>query len=338
MLTDTQQMRAIMNIIYKAEIGQREMFWNGVQQNSPNLQLTEKPKKPQQFEHVKCDWYPTITDGIVSKNTTDTECSQMMVSIVKGIGLQRGVLFLGDSTMYKFWKEARQLQRRNPDSVKIIRASRCNWLQSFGIKPSIVWQKPNRTREGPVLFGLGHNWCTDCSGCNSHVLIPKRKADSFFLMDYIAVEFARDVEMQSVLGNTTQETLSKYLQQQGKLYSLCVMNSGFHDQKIKELNADGYVSNVKEYLELLIPVCLHIIWIETTAPSGNKNYAQTVKKTGKWNKALNSYLETHLNRNVSVVRVFEKSLKAKHKDNVHMHQLWYFELARTLFEKIVDIV
>ena len=310
------------------------MYWK---QDSTHLQSKDPPNKPRKSGHVKCDWNPIVTDGIVSKNTTDTECTQMMVSIVKDVGLQ-GVLFLGDSTIARFWREARELQHRNPVSAKIITTSRCNWLQSFGIKPSTVWKEPNRTREGPVLYGSEHHWCTDCSGCNSFVVIPKRKEESFFLMDYIAVEFARDVEMQSINGNTTQETLSKYLKQQGKLYSLCVMNSGFHDQKIKELNTDGYVLNVKEYLELILPVCLHIIWIETTAPEGNTNYPQKVNKTREWNKALDSYLETYLNRNVSVVRVFEKSLKAKHIDNVHMHQSWYLELARTLFEKIVNIV
>ena len=33
----------------------------------------------------------------------------------------------------------------------------------------------------------------------------------------------------------------------------------------------------------------------------------------------------------SQMRVFNQSLKAMHKDNVHMHQSWYEEMARTMF-------
>ena len=187
-----------------------------------------------------------------------------------------------------------------------------------------------------MAHGLKNHWCTDCSGCNSYVVFPKgeklQPGTHFLAMDYVAVEFARDVEMQSLLGNTTQETLSRYLQLEHKSYSLCVLNVGIHDQEIKGLRVEDYVLNVRQLLELFVPVCLHIIWIEMTAPRGDIGHHQTVPKTREWNIALNLYLETHRQLNVSMMRMFKSSLNAKHVDNVHLDISWYIEMARTMFE------
>ena len=251
---------------------------------------------------------------------------------------EQQVLFMGDSTMFRLWREARAFQNGEPLLSKIITTGRCNWLRSFGIKPSKVWRKPNPKKEGPALYGLENPWCTDCSGCSSYVVFPKGKklkqkilGTHFLTMDYIAVEFARDVEMQSVYGNTTQETLSRYLQLQFKTYSVCVLNEGIHDQRLHGFMAEDYVLNVMELLELFVPVCLNIIWIEMTAPRGDEDKPQTKVITQEWNIALYSYLNNHRHPNVSLMRVFNQSLKAMHKDNVHMHQSWYEEMARTMF-------
>ena len=281
---------------------------------------------------VLCDWNPVIVDGNVITNTTDKQCTEMISSAIKSIG-QRHLLLLGDSTMHAFWRNARKFQRGDSVTLGKITSSRCNWLQALGIKQSEVWQKPRTSREGPKDFNLAP-WCTECTQCNNYMVFPNVEMSDFLLMDYIAVEFGRDVEMQSELGSTTQETLSRYFQQRGKIYSLCLANSGFHDMNIKGISTEGYIQSVKEYLELLFPICMHIIWIETNAPRGDKQWLQGVNLTQEWNNALNSYIETHLHHRVSVVRLFERSKQARHKDNVHMHQSWYFELAKTLFGKL----
>ena len=134
---------------------------------------TETSNKPQQSKLVKCDWNPTITDGIVSNNTTDTECSQMIVPIVKEVGLQ-GVLFLGDSTMDRLWKEVHELQQINPVSSKKIISTRCDWLH---------W---SRTREVPFLLGLEHHWCTFCKYCNTFMVMSKNKENILFPMECLA--------------------------------------------------------------------------------------------------------------------------------------------------------
>ena len=285
-------------------------------------------------ENVRCDWNPIIVNGSILTNTTDQQCTKMMASLVKSTG-RRHLLFLGDSTMRALWSNARKFEHGN--SVVLGRITtetgNCNWLQSLRIKQSKVWRKPNSSREGPRDWRMAP-WCTECRNCNNYLVFPHVEMDNFSLMDFIAVEFARDVEMQSELGNTTQETLSRYFQLKGKIYLLCVVNSGFHDQTIKSLNMEAYILNVKEYLELLFPTCLHIIWIETNSVRGDKEWAQGTTKIGNWNNGLNSYIETHLHHKVSVVRVFERSKQARRKDNVHMHESWYAELAKTLFEKL----
>ena len=293
------------------------------------------------MQTVVCDWSPIITiNGTVSRNATDTKCSQMITSMVKNIDEQQ-VLFMGDSTMHMLYEEARALQSGELPSSKIIKTYRCHRLKAFGIKPAKVWNKPNPKKEGPLKYGLSHPGCTDCNGCNTYVVIPKGRplkqtvlSTSFLSMDYIALDFARDVEMQSVLGNTTQETLSRYLQLEHKTYSLCVLNIGLHDQVIRGFTAKDYVLNVKQLLELFVPVCLHIVWIEMTAPKGNKRYRQRIDKTQDWNIELKSYLDTHPRLNVSMMRVFKKSLQVAHNDNVHLHNSWYKEMARTMFEVV----
>lgn len=287
-----------------------------------------------------CDWSPIIIAGTVSKNATDTQCSQMIASVVKKKDVQE-VLLMGDSSMRRLWREARAYQKGELFSSKLITTSRCDWLQSFGIEPSKVWRKPNPRKEGPIQYGLKNHWCTDCSGCNSYVVFPQGQrmegnvpGSNFLSINYIAVEFARDVEMQSILGNTTQQTLSRYLLSKHKTYSLCFLYMGIHDQAIRGFRAKDYVLNVKELLELFFPVCIHIIWIEITAPRGHKIHPQTIAKTGEWNSALKLYLDTHCHLNVSMMRVFKKSLHARHVDNVHMHVSWYTEMARTMLEEM----
>ena len=42
-------------------------------------------------------------------------------------------------------------------------------------------------------------------------------------VDYMDIQYARDLTMHSVLGDTTQESLSRFLQDRKDVYSLCVV-------------------------------------------------------------------------------------------------------------------
>ena len=304
----------------------------------------------------KCVWSPLINiNGTVFENTTDTKCSEMVATSVKNIGFQRA-LFLGDSTMRRLWMQARQVLWKKTDNIlfsneffyKKQNLSRCEWMKILGIKQSNVWEEPTllNPNPGPAAW---------CNGVNITHLLRASGAErlkywnQFYLsamktwfyggkVDYMDIQFARDLEMQSLLGNTTQESLSRFLQDRKDIYSLCFVNSGIHDQRIRELSTESYIANVKEYLEVITPVCLNIFWIQTTAPLGHREWPQTVAKTREWNDALNlhfntfSYVQWH--GNLYVVGVFDKSLVAKHDDNVHLDVSWYFELSNTLFKYI----
>ena len=292
---------------------------------------------------IGCEWNPLITKGIVSKNSTDTQCSQLIKLVMKNKVAK--VLLVGDSTMARLWAEARVFQSGEPSASKITETCGCDWLQDFGIKPSQVWGKPDHKEDGPAWKGvdkLQKNLCAKVkkSGRRPKVFLERDQlgqdipGSKFVSMDLIKVIYARDLDMQSELGNTTQETLSRYLQLKHQMYPLCILNTGLHDQRLRGLETEDYVANVIEFLELMSPVCQHMIWIETTAPREDKKHPQTKARTCEWNTALYSYLDAHRHLNVSMMHVYEKSLKAGHNDNVHLHRSWYSEMARTLFEEL----
>ena len=250
----------------------------------------------------QCDWSPN----------DNKKCLVLVQNVVNNMQTRR-ILFLGDSTMIRLFKSIPH-QEKN-----IIKTGRCDWLTKFGMKKSTIWIPPHKDA-GPVLYGLKNNWCTDCSGCISHYYTGKGIANS-----YIAVEFAKDVEMQSELGKTTQESLVNFLKTQNK-YELCVVNSGIHDQAIKGMSVQNYVSNVKSYLRLLSFVCPQIVWVETTYPKTDK-YLQKKGKTQEWNVAVNKMIRLEFTE-AYIIKVGEASKDWPHVDNVHLNATWYSELSR----------
>ena len=51
--------------------------------------------------------------------------------------------------MSRLWTEARAFQSKKPESF-ITETCKLNWLQTFSIKPSKVWRKPDHEKEGPT--------------------------------------------------------------------------------------------------------------------------------------------------------------------------------------------
>ncbi|GMI48428.1 hypothetical protein TrCOL_g11240 [Triparma columacea] len=253
-----------------------------------------------------CPWSPE----------NDQECMDLIQPLLTAC-TDRRTLFLGDSTVGRLWG---QLPGRAPSAD--IRTERCNWLQSFGINKSKVWSAPP-SDAGPVGHGLEHHWCTDCQGCNSFYYTRQRGTSG--TNSYIAVEFAKDVEMQSVLGNTTQETLVRFLKAHLN-HDVCVVNSGIHDQAILNLTTSQYVANVNAYLKGLHTVCSHLVWIDTTAPATD-NYHQKLNKTLVWNRAVNGMILKDFH-DVYIVGVGGASVHWPHVDNVHLDAAWYSALAK----------
>ena len=138
-----------------------------------------------------CEWVP---------HSVNIECSHMVASIYKNIDTHR-ILFIGDSTMKRLYYHTLPEKNLTVDTI----TERCNWIENFGMTKSKIWNPPLKTM-GPVAYGLKNSWCTDCNGCQSqiHGLGLKYVEKNMTIYNYIAVEFAKDVEMQSELGNTTR--------------------------------------------------------------------------------------------------------------------------------------
>ena len=163
--------------------------------------------------------------------------------------------------------------------------------------------------------------------------------------EYLVVEYASDVEQQTNTTNTTQQSVTLYMEQELKHYNLttsdsvCVVNTGIHDQRLcdnkTEANClDIYRRNVQEYLRLLDRVCGNIVWISTTPVRGDVTEVQDSNRTVEWNKAVMSLLGTYYAEKSFHLDSWKRALNHDHKDNVHFVESYYTALVE-LFVKLI---
>merc|ERR1719494_1417948 len=98
------------------------------------------------------------------------------------------------------------------------------------MKRALQWSPPSTTVEGPLKNGLENHFCSDCSGCRGFIY-----ESPFMDIEYIPVEFAKDVEVQTDDTRTTQETVAKYLKSTTR-ETIVFVNTGLHDCKNLEFN------------------------------------------------------------------------------------------------------
>ena len=143
------------------------------------------------------------------------------------------IMFLGDSQMYMLFDTVlRSLSLSNCTNVKS--NGRCGILGDYmGIQELSheQWRPPNFTQlEGPVANGLANPGCTDCSGCDAKQYKCEHTSGSSVILEYLPMEFTRDVELQSVVAGSTQENMLHYMSRNNNLHStLVVLNAGVHD-------------------------------------------------------------------------------------------------------------
>lgn len=118
--------------------------------------------------------------------------------------------------------------------------------------------------EGPVAHGLQNlgSDCRDCSGCDAKLFVCKDGIHQMTI-EYIAVEFARDVSLQSSLFKTTQENVGHYLSKQN--VSHVIFNTGLHDTALEDASAKSYSDNLMWYTEILnkfLPSAT-FLWVDT---------------------------------------------------------------------------
>ena len=322
---------------------------------------------------LQCIWKPGDDDSCLHLVSEQIDASLLRTSAVPLE--QHRWLFLGDSTMSRLFANY-GLKRHFIDTAPIrkvcpqyscnqISTGRCNTNEVFQLarRQDGQWSSPDYTRgEGPIKFGMENPYCQDCSGCDSALLTcanPQVTTESCFHGNnntttaatdrgiyggYISVEFARDVEVQTDLFNTTQENLALYLEREWNSPSLvedfgrpiCVVSTGNHDVAIPNITKTAYLLNVQWYLHLLASQCDHLVWLANTSPKTD-DFLQKKAQTQDWNLGVGDMLlrDDTLRSMSSFVDIFDASTTFPHEDNVHMHGSWYKQLA-AIFLKIIQ--
>ena len=175
----------------------------------------------------------------------------------------RRVAILGDSQMNQV---AIRLSKILGNCTRTRLGSRCGETRSYlGLSdiPSGEYTHPGPS-EGPVIHGLQNlgSGCRDCKGCDAKLFVC-RDGIHHTTIEYIAVEFARDVSLQSSAYSTTQENVGLYLSKQNVSY--VVYNTGLHDTALKDASSKSYERNLIWYsgvLKKFLPLAT-FLWVDT---------------------------------------------------------------------------
>jgi len=218
---------------------------------------------------------------------------------------------------------------------KVLRTRGCDWMDIFNVARAIHWNVPNNIDEGPLDVGEDSHWCTICRNCSeSEVFLQNSDQRGCVVQNYIAVDYTKDVEMQSIYANTTQETVSRYIDIQLPYHDVCIMSTGINDMKLTYMSLEKYVNNVEWFISLILPLCKRgIIWVEM---SSSDNGAQR-QKALSWNREIASMVANRnkdkFDNKVRVLRVMDD---LSYLDNTYMTLGWYERLNSFLLGEILQ--
>jgi hypothetical protein len=216
--------------------------------------------------------------------------------------------------------------RRNP----------CQNLLYYGLPPPRhSWQPPNASLgEGPTGYGLEHPYCADCRNCwnvlldasvndtVNNVATPNRR-----YVEYLVVEYARDVSVQTSITNTTQDTVSYYLRL--KQPQVCVVSVGLYDATIANQSNDTFLKNVDRYLSLLQRPCGVVVWLSIPAIVEDESEPQHKNcELQQRNVAIMEMLTEKNFHNVYILDIWEKTLQSDHSGYLQLSNRFYGSLAR----------
>lgn len=245
-------------------------------------------------------------------------------------------VFLGDESMGNIpyflslqWpvKNLTISTRRNP----------CQNLAYYGLAPPDTgWKEPNPDLgEGPIGIGMKRHFCMDCRKC-WNVAMESGPTDQDLSVEYLVVEYARDVSLQSRTTTTTQQTVAYYLGQKQSRPSVCVASAGINDAAIQPLVPEEiYIQNVDKYLGLLQRTCEYVIWIGLHAVVENENLVvQKNCHLETWNDAMIELIKKRNYRNVFFVDIFERSFHSDFEFPTRLGKKFYASLSR-LFKSLI---
>ena len=243
--------------------------------------------------------------------------------------------FFGDSNMIYTFHKIKYPRKVTSDKKLRGFRGRCGFLNYVNISKRKKWIQPNPSLlQGPIDHGLKNPYCTDLMG----TLYRMTSENRTHFIEFLTVEFANDVEQQSAVGNTTQETVSKYLAMQieerriPREQSVCVASTGLHDQALcLGLNSevkcrDLYLFNVKKYLNFLSVACGNIVWVSQTHVNETGGYIQRNSRSKSWDDGVKSLLKKMTISNFFFLDILNFSSQFEHVDNVHFKDKYYYTM------------
>jgi hypothetical protein len=292
-----------------------------------------------------CAWRTNIKDCLEMLRQPMRESSSwVFLGGPETVGLAYYMSLKWPSSMPSSNSKFNVTSRRNP----------CQNLLYYGFPPpNHGWIPPDPSKgEGPVLFGLENPYCMDCKKCWNVLLEDASPFRSSLLspppfaaaagadvatkannrerrrgIEYLVVEYARDVSIQTLVTNTTQETAAYYLGMQRP--DVCVVSVGLWDAAIgPPIPQSVFVNNVDRYFGLLQRVCRNVVWISIPAVVEDKSIPQKNCQLQEWNAAVLKLLNRRGYNNFYVIDIWDKSLETDHVGYVVLHKKWYATLAR----------
>lgn len=244
------------------------------------------------------------------------------------------IVFLGDSTMYRRMMWVMQYVPKGCLGNHIV-FDRCNLNQQWGIPPPAQWRVPHL--EGP--YSAKEQGCTDCHGCPT-TRIEKLLCNSS--LEYIAMEFFRDVEIQSDLWSTSQENIlhyylvPKYKDLKGVTF---IFASGIHDVQLGNATCDRFCV-VEKNMKWLIKLWkdnlpnVHFVWLGHSTTQSDVRYSQTAEVMRRVDEIA---IELCRQNHISTFNFFDTSTRFPDflEDNIH-HTRRYYVAQSKIVLKVID--
>lgn len=248
--------------------------------------------------------------------------------------------FFGDSNMATLLVHLKSLY---PHSVSIKRnesrtKDKCALMKYFGMKAASPWVPPNENLlQGPVGYGKHNPFCSDMMGWSPNMIGNEERT-----LEFLNIEFAQDVEVQTPTTSTTQETAALYLRNDNKEDHVCVVNAGTHDHEIKkspDTPPDQFIENVKTYFELLDSVCGNLVWVSISQMNEKWVMPEANYLSLDWNQKVSSMMSSKFPYNSYIINVWDESVAAQFRgedtNKLHFEDSYYENFA-SLFAGLLE--
>lgn len=257
-------------------------------------------------------------------NSTLHACREMLMAYVYK---EPSWVLLGDNGMAKvadFISQKWPFDSYNATSYR----NSCRNMAYYGLPPPTQgWSEPNAALgEGPLAIGRSSPYCTDCTKCWNVLMEGPKSAEKQYV-EYLVIEYSRDVALPTQVTTTTQETAAHYLE--AKSPGVCIASTGLNDAAIDPpISDDLYLKNSDDYLRLLQQACKSVIWIGIPAIVEKTTVPQSNCRLKRWNVKMFELIQKRNYTNVFAIDIWNKTMKTGHVGSLALEGKFYFTLAR----------